>query len=72
MAKTVKFVASEGQGSITVDGHRFRPGQDVEVPDELADELLSGSARLEGYRFEAVGGTPHESPTDESTTDPST
>lgn len=62
MPRTVRYV--EGPGGVTVEGHRFRPGAELEVPDELAEELLSGSSeRLEGYTFEAVEGAQGESTT---------
>ena len=64
MPQTVKYEASEGQGAVTVQGVRFRPGQEREVDDALAEELLT----MEHYRFERVGGVSQP----ESTTDPDT
>lgn len=55
MAKKVRYAASEGQGAVTVEGRRFRPGEEQSVPDALAKKLLSGKEEsLKGFTFEAV------------------
>lgn len=53
--KTIRYAASKGQGAVTVGRLRFAPGQEHDVSEELAKELLSGADHLSGFKFEQVG-----------------
>ena len=68
----MKKVKLTGPGNITVDGRRFRIGVEESVPDKLAKELLSGSDRLMGHTFEAVGGKTKDDDEPSSTSDETT
>lgn len=71
MGKQVKFTGTTGgaykaRGSVVVDDVELPLSKSVEVSDELAKELLSGtSERLKGFKFEdAKAESPAPTPPD--------
>ena len=69
-AKGKTQVVLTSEGGITVDGVRFRPNVPTSVSAKLADELVKGSERIEGYEFERVGDEPEPEPEPEGTDEP--
>ena len=64
----MKTVVLKGTGRrVRIDGIRFSPGEPVEVNDKLAKELLDGSDRLPGAKFEEAEPAKQAEPEPEST-----
>ena len=67
MAKqNVTYKAKKGQGFVTVDGEKFRPGETRSVTEKLAEKLLSGEVK--GFKFEKADSGEEPESTSESNT----